>query len=155
MAIYRVDLVGYRPRRFDGEISAVVQRFKMEGARPIPVYFKEWREDKGWTQQELADSLGTSKQTVSRIETGARDWSKGYLEAFSVAIGCAPVVPLLLPPSEHFEANALLNALEQIGKLRGGQPEKVAQMLESLARAYTPAPGPAATAEPPKKAKAI
>jgi len=78
----------------------VVVRIGLEGARPVRTYFKEWRDWKGWSQQELADRIGTSKQTVSRVETGERDWGKGYLEAFAHVIGCPnPTDPITRPPN--------------------------------------------------------
>jgi transcriptional regulator with XRE-family HTH domain len=75
-------------------------RYRLPEAPEAKIYFREWREWRGpeWTQQRLADELGTSKQTVSRIETGARDWSKNYLEAFAYVIGCAPGDPISRPP---------------------------------------------------------
>ena len=34
---------------------------------------RELRGDRGWTQQELAERLGVSRQTVNAIETGRYD----------------------------------------------------------------------------------
>lgn len=77
----------------------MVTRIGLSSAKPIRTYFKEWREWKGWTQQELADRLETTTATVSRIENGARDWSKGYVEAFAHVIGCEnPADPITRAP---------------------------------------------------------
>lgn len=77
----------------------MVVRIGLKGAKPVRTYFAEWREWKGWTQQELADRMGTTAATVSRVENGERDWGKGYLEAFSYVIGCPnPTDPLTRPP---------------------------------------------------------
>lgn len=76
----------------------MVARIGLQGAKPSVTYFKEWRDWKGWTQQELADRMETTKQTVSRVESGDRDWGKGYLEAFAHVIGCEPGDPLTRPP---------------------------------------------------------
>lgn len=79
--------------------SAMVARIGLRGARPVRTYWREWREWKGWTQQELADRLETTAATVSRIEKGDRDWSKGYLEAFAYVMGCEdPTDPIRRPP---------------------------------------------------------
>ena len=40
-------------------------------------------------QQHLAELMGIEKETVSRMETGAREANAGYLGAFAEAIGCA------------------------------------------------------------------
>ena len=80
----------------------MVARIGLAGAKPANIYFREWREWKNFTQQELADRMDTTAATVSRIETGERDWSKGYLEAFSFVIGCPNVVdPISRPPPAH------------------------------------------------------
>ena len=51
---------------------------------------RELRGDRGWTQQELADRLGVSRQTVNAIETGKYDPSLpvafGLARAFGLAI---------------------------------------------------------------------
>lgn len=78
---------------------SMVTRIGLKGAKPVRTYFREWREWKGWTQQELADRMDTTAATVSRIEKGDRDWSKGYLEAFSYVIGCpSPSDPITRKP---------------------------------------------------------
>jgi transcriptional regulator with XRE-family HTH domain len=99
----------------------MVTRIGLRSARPIRTYFKEWREWKGWTQQEVADRLETTTATVSRIENGARDWSKGYVEAFAHVIGCDdPADPITRPPDGPDPIMKLL---------RSASPEKQAEAL--------------------------
>lgn len=89
--------------------SAMVARIGLRGARPVRTYFREWREWKGWTQQELADRLETTAATVSRIEKGDRDWSKGYLEAFAFVMGCPdPTDPIRRPPGAAITLDDML-----------------------------------------------
>lgn len=77
----------------------MVVRIGLSSARPVGIYFREWREWKGWTQEELAVRLETTAATVSRIENGARDWSKGYLESFAHVMDCPdPTDPIRRPP---------------------------------------------------------
>jgi transcriptional regulator with XRE-family HTH domain len=97
----------------------MVARIGLEGAKPANTYFREWREWKGWTQQELADRMDTTKQTVSRVESGERDWGKGYLEAFAFVIGCEPGDPITRPPTQP--------SADQL--LRGAPPEKRDEIL--------------------------
>lgn len=108
----------------------MVTRIGLKSAKPIRTFFKEWREWKGWTQQELAEAMETTTATVSRIEGGARDWSKGYLEAFSYVIGCDdPTDPITRPP----------NGPDPIAKmLRAATPEKqeeVRRVVEAMLKA--------------------
>ena len=94
----------------DREYSAdMVARIGLRSARPVRTYWREWREWKGWTQQELADRMETTAATVSRIEKGDRDWSKGYLEAFSYVIGCPdPTDPIRRPPGSAITLDDML-----------------------------------------------
>lgn len=92
----------------------MVARIGLKSAKPVRTYFKEWREWKGWTQQELADRMEITAATVSRIESGDRDWSKGYLEAFSHVIGCPePSDPITRPPSMALSIYKKLEMLPQ------------------------------------------
>tara|TARA_R110002110_G_scaffold37601_6_gene124058 strand:+ start:2271 stop:2609 length:339 start_codon:yes stop_codon:yes gene_type:complete len=87
----------------------MVTRIGLRSARPVRTYFREWREWKGWTQQELADRLETTAATVSRIEKGGRDWSKGYLESFAYVIGCPePTDPIRRPPGASVTLDDML-----------------------------------------------
>ena len=40
------------------------------------IKLKEWRKNKGWTQQKLADQLGVSERTIRRIESQDKKISK-------------------------------------------------------------------------------
>lgn len=87
----------------------MVTRIGLKGARPVRTYFAEWREWKGLTQQELADRMETTAGTISRVENGTRDWSKGYLEAFSYVIGCPNVIdPITRPPGAPISLDDML-----------------------------------------------
>lgn len=100
----------------------MVARIGLKNAKPVRTYFKEWREWKGWTQQDLADRMETTKQTVSRVENGERDWGKGYLEAFSHVIGCPrPEDPITRPPE---------SAITLDDMLRDAPPEVRAEIIE-------------------------
>ena len=66
----------------------MVARIGLNQAPKAKIYLAEWRETKFATQQELADAMNTTAATVSRIETGERDWSRGYLEALAYLVDC-------------------------------------------------------------------
>lgn len=40
--------------------------------------------------QQLADAVGTSTPTISRLETGKQQYTQGVLEALAKALGCQP-----------------------------------------------------------------
>lgn len=71
-----------------GKMVTMVARIKLDAAPKAEVHLAKWRETKFSTQQELADAMNTTAAAVSRIETGERDWSKGYLEALAYLVGC-------------------------------------------------------------------
>lgn len=88
---------------------------------PARLYLAEWREDKGLTQQELADRLNTSDVTVSRWETGKRRPDMEAQEAIAEALGIR-ATDLRRHPSER-SADALL---------RDQPPEIVKQALDYI-----------------------
>lgn len=48
---------------------------------------KKLREEKGYSQQELAAQMGISRSTISKIENGQFNLSVDYLERFSMNLG--------------------------------------------------------------------
>lgn len=53
--------------------------------------------------------METTAATVSRIENGDRDWSKGYLEAFAFVIGCPDTTdPIRRPPGAAITLDDML-----------------------------------------------
>lgn len=53
-------------------------------------YFKEWREAKRLSQAQLAELLGTSDATVSRMETGQTRYYAEYMDALAHVMRCHP-----------------------------------------------------------------
>ena len=89
--------------------------------KPFRLFIAEWREDKGLTQQQLADRLGTSDVTVSRWETGARKPDADAQQAIAEALGIE--WQDLFRHPEQPSADALL---------RDQPPEVVAQALKLI-----------------------
>ncbi|MEM7426903.1 MAG: helix-turn-helix transcriptional regulator [Pseudomonadota bacterium] len=52
---------------------------------------REIRREKGWTLQDLAERIGTTAQTVQRLETQNMTVSTDWLEKFGEAFGVDPV----------------------------------------------------------------
>lgn len=69
---------------------------------------RELRTDRDWTQQDLADKIGTTKQAVSQYERGVRnpdlDTVLILCDIFNVSadylLGRSPVVPRLVDTAE-------------------------------------------------------
>jgi transcriptional regulator with XRE-family HTH domain len=64
-------------------------RFKKKG--PLArTYLKQWREFRELSQDDLADMIGTSGASVSRVENLETPYTQDWLEAVAEALGCAP-----------------------------------------------------------------
>jgi transcriptional regulator with XRE-family HTH domain len=62
-------------------------------------FFQQWREFAGLTQRQMARMTGMSKTSISRIETGDRDFTGDFLSDFQQAVGCHNIGdPLNGPP---------------------------------------------------------
>ena len=65
------------------------------------LFFKEWRVHAGFSQEEVGEKLGVTASTVSRIETGKREFIGSYLIRFAELCGCPyPGDPISRPPQE-------------------------------------------------------
>lgn len=56
--------------------------------KPVKLYIAEWRMNRGLSQEELADRIGTTKSSISRWETGERDILTKVLGAIAEALNC-------------------------------------------------------------------
>jgi len=77
---------------------SMVTRIGPRNPNKARLFLKEWREAKSLTQDQLAERIGTTKGTVSRMEGGTRDPNVGYLAAFAEAIGEEEVSVLFRSP---------------------------------------------------------
>jgi DNA-binding Xre family transcriptional regulator len=62
----------------------------MQLTRRLGATIKRLRQERGWTQQQLADRVGIARVSVARIETGARAVSVATLERIAKALRVAP-----------------------------------------------------------------
>jgi transcriptional regulator with XRE-family HTH domain len=70
------------------------------GARRRRHFIREWREFRGFTQEQLADMVGTTKTSISRIESLKMSYTQEILEAIADALGVHPGVLLTRLPGE-------------------------------------------------------
>jgi transcriptional regulator with XRE-family HTH domain len=69
--------------------------------RTAALYFKEWRIHAGFSQEDVGEKLGVTASTVSRIETGKRDFLGSYLLKFAEICNCPYYGdPVSRPPTE-------------------------------------------------------
>lgn len=59
-------------------------------AQRQPHFIKEWRAHRRLTQPRLAEMIGTTKQSISRIEKGEQPYTQESLEALAQALNCTP-----------------------------------------------------------------
>jgi transcriptional regulator with XRE-family HTH domain len=63
-------------------------------------FIREWREFRGLTQERLADMLGTTKTSISRIESLKQSYTQEFLEACADALGTHAGALLMRMPSD-------------------------------------------------------
>lgn len=68
----------------------MVTRIGPKSGQPFRVYFREWREARGLTQEQVAERLNTTKATVSRMENNRSQYNRGYVEALADALQVSP-----------------------------------------------------------------
>ena len=77
--------------------------------KPHRLYLKEWRVFRALTQEQLAEMLGTTKQTISRHERAEREVTTGHLIELASALNCEPGDLFLHP--DRWQAERALNNL--------------------------------------------
>lgn len=82
----------------------------------------EARSAKGWSQQRLADELGTTQQTIQRYESGARDIKSSVILQLSETLGVT--VSYLLGISEESPSADVssMQSVPLLGSIAAGTP---------------------------------
>jgi transcriptional regulator with XRE-family HTH domain len=76
--------IGYRPKRARRQ-----------------TFLRHWREYRNLTQDDLAERLGTSKASISRIEAGHQAYTQDFLEACADALRTDPASLLMRNPTDE------------------------------------------------------
>lgn len=63
-------------------------------------FFRQWREFRGLTQEQLAGRLETSVASISRIESGTQPYTQDVLEALAEALMTDPASLIMRNPDE-------------------------------------------------------
>jgi transcriptional regulator with XRE-family HTH domain len=85
-------------------------------------YLREWRQFRQLTQERLADRLGITKQHVSDLERGRRQYNQALLEGFADALTCEPADLLMRDPTSP---QAIWSIWDQIPPVDRDQALKV------------------------------
>lgn len=82
----------------------------------------EARAAKGWSQQRLADELGTTQQTIQRYESGARDIKSSVILQLSETLGVT--VSYLLGVSDNAPSSCAssMQSVPLLGSIAAGTP---------------------------------
>ena len=70
-----------------GDVAAVMLRLAPADERSLINRIKELRAERGWTQQELADAVGVSRQSINSIERERYEPSLSLALAFARVFG--------------------------------------------------------------------
>lgn len=77
-----------------------------------PTYLKAWREYRNLSQQKLADRVGTTAASISRLENGHQPYFQPLMEALADALLCT--VPDLISRDPNSPADALMEQVKRL-----------------------------------------
>jgi transcriptional regulator with XRE-family HTH domain len=77
----------------------VTPRFKRQ-PRYRPTFIRQWRESIPLTLEQLAERVGTTHASLSRIERGIQPYSQELLEAIASALGTDAATLIMREPGE-------------------------------------------------------
>jgi transcriptional regulator with XRE-family HTH domain len=97
---------------FTSEVAMSDRRSTKVGDTPAATFLRAWRKHRGLTLQQLADMIGTTPATISRIESGDRDFTGSFLSIVSEALETTPAAILGSDPSDE-EVELLLQQVDQ------------------------------------------
>lgn len=92
MAVHNIKIVHYVYMT-----RKVTPRFKPEPPRN---FLREWREHRGLTLEQLAEFIGVTHPTLSRVERGKQPYSQGILEGYADRLS-TDVASLLMRDPEN------------------------------------------------------
>lgn len=88
-----------------GRDGRAVHTTHMRGRRKFrrayrPTFIREWREFRNLTLEQLADRVGTTHASLSRIERGLQPYTQATLEALAEALMTEPASLLMRNPAD-------------------------------------------------------
>lgn len=98
--------------------------------QPLALHLKAWRQHRGLSQERLAERIGTTAATISRIESRKQNWDQEFLRIAADALSCSPADLMMrdptgpdpmwsiydqLKPAQRAQAVAVIKALKDTG----------------------------------------
>jgi len=77
-----------------------VRSDRMTGRARQHWFLREWRKHRGYTQERLAEMIGTSKAHISNLESGKRQYTQELIELFAEALRCEPADLIVRDPTK-------------------------------------------------------
>jgi len=112
-----------------GTKGLMVTRIGQHNQKPRRIYLREWRHYRRMTLEQLAERVDGSIASLSRVETGQRDYTGRLLEACADALGCEPHDLIGRDPNEP-------SRLDDI--LRGQSPATIARVRAVITALLSP-----------------
>lgn len=94
-------------------------------------FFRQWREHRGLTQEQLADRLETSVASVSRLENGSQPYTQDTLEALAEAFNTDPASLIMRDPTQP---EAIWSLWEQA---KTGERQLIEELARSVVKTGT------------------
>jgi transcriptional regulator with XRE-family HTH domain len=89
-------------------------------------FIKEWRKAKHLTQDQLAEKMGVSKATISRIESYDQPYTQDFLEFCSLVLNVSVAALLSRSPTEEDEITPLVE------RARPAQRKKILKAIKEI-----------------------
>jgi transcriptional regulator with XRE-family HTH domain len=111
----------------DGGINLVASR----RLRPLytPTYIRAWRERAGLTQDQLAERIGTTHGTLSKIESGQQPYGQRLVDRIAAALDIHPAQLLWGDPKDE---SSIWRIAGQASRLTEAQRKAVLRVIEAL-----------------------
>lgn len=131
----------YRERTFSGKRFCTLSLMAITGSAPHnlrmarkayrPTFVRQWRQYRGLTLEQLAEKIGTTHATLSRVERGKLPYNQELLEHLAEALATDVASLISRDPSQKDAIWALWDRAEP-GERR--QIEALAETILSLGR---------------------
>jgi transcriptional regulator with XRE-family HTH domain len=94
-------------------------------------FFRQWREHRGFTQEQLAERLETSVASISRLESGTQPYTQDVLEALADALNTDPASLIMRNPDDP---EAMWSIWDQA---KSGERQLIEELARSVVKTGT------------------
>lgn len=95
-------------------------------------FFRQWRDFRGLSQEEVADRCEIDRSTVSRVERGENPYDQDFLERFALAVGCDPQDLISIDP---LKSDAPRLIYSHVRKATHEKQQEILRIVEALLKA--------------------